>query len=294
MPSDLSAIATNLLFFFFPLYLFFMIKYIRLRVVAAESPVSLRLAGGEEDFHHVFGRMMLTLPLVPIAAVLSIVVFPIVFVAGTLTPSIVLLAFFELVQLFMISLAAATFIWMFATASYGIHKLGRSSLKLAPYLEERMMGAKPLGNLALSLTVAYFGALFLVTLLFYGNLASSPELQGVIFGCILLGVALFFLPLNSIHGRMQSEKRRLQREIGVRYSLLTQSSTSETSNASLDDLRRTLAGISDLQRLEALDRKVSSLPTWPFDIQVVSRFITIVLSVTAVLLSRIITGILHI
>jgi hypothetical protein len=46
--------------------------------------------------------------------------------------------------------------------------------------------------------------------------------------------------------------------------------------------------------VEMLDRKIASLPTWPFDIQVVSRFITIVLSVTAVLLARVITNFLHI
>jgi hypothetical protein len=65
-------------------------------------------------------------------------------------------------------------------------------------------------------------------------------------------------------------------------------------SASLDDVRTELARLTDLQQLEVLDRKISALPTWPFDIQVVSKFITIVLSVTAVLLSRVITGFLHI
>lgn len=294
IPSDLPSLAINLLFFLLPLYLFYMVNYIRRKVVAAESNITIRLAGGEEDFHKAFGPMVRTLPLAPLTAILGVAVFPIVFVLGSLTPLGVILGLYELAQLFIDSLASATFIWMFAIASYGIHKLGGSDLKIAPYLEDRMMGAKPLGSLALSLTVSYFGALLLVTSLFYGNFTTNAPLEAIILALILLGITLFFLPLNSIHQRMQAEKRRLQHDIGARYSILTQSTTSDTSNASVDDLRKTLAGISDLQKLEALDRKVSSLPTWPFDIQVVSKFITIVLSVTAVLLSRIITGFLHI
>ncbi len=65
-------------------------------------------------------------------------------------------------------------------------------------------------------------------------------------------------------------------------------------NATLEDVHTQLASLADLQELEMLDRKVASLPTWPFDIQVVSKFVTIVLSVTAVLLSRLTTGFLHI
>jgi len=62
----------------------------------------------------------------------------------------------------------------------------------------------------------------------------------------------------------------------------------------LEDVHTGLARLTDLQELEMLDRRVASLPTWPFDIQVVSKFVTIVLSVTAVPLSRVITGFLHI
>ena len=65
-------------------------------------------------------------------------------------------------------------------------------------------------------------------------------------------------------------------------------------NATMADVHTRLARLADLQEMEMLDGKIASLPTWPFDIQVVSRFITIVLSVTAVLLSRVMTNFLHI
>ena len=109
----------------------------------------------------------------------------------------------------------------------------------------------------------------------------------------MIGVALFFLPLNSIHAKMQAEKRLL-REIGARYPRLNRDPSPPIENARLEDVNSRLARLTDLQELEMLNREVASLPTWPFDIQVVSKFVTIVFSVTAVLLSRVITGFLHI
>jgi len=84
------------------------------------------------------------------------------------------------------------------------------------------------------------------------------------------------------------------KEIVARYPRLSQDPSPPKENATMDDVRTGLARLTDLQEVEMLDRKIASLPTWPFDIQVVSRFITIVLSVTAVLLSRLITNFLHI
>jgi hypothetical protein len=95
--------------------------------------------------------------------------------------------------------------------------------------------------------------------------------------------------LIRIHAAMRAEKRRLLREIGARYLRLNQDASQPRENATLDDVRIRLARLTDLQELELLDRKIASLPTWPFDIQVVSKFITIVLSVTAVLSARLIT-----
>src|SRR5262249_35113411 len=121
-------------------------------------------------------------------------------------------AIFEIVVVYIITLAFSTCAWVFTIASIGLHNLGSSSLKLESFLEERMMGAKPLGNLALSVTIAYFAGLFIVIILFAGMLTSvTAEL--LFLGLIILGIALFILPLNSIHTRMQSEKRRILHEI---------------------------------------------------------------------------------
>jgi hypothetical protein len=191
-------------------------------------------------------------------------------------------------------LAFMTYLWEFAMASWGLHRLGGSSLRLGSFLEDRMMWSKPMGNHALSLTAAYFGGLLLTELLLSSFLPSSILGTAMFFTFLILGVTLFFLPLNSIHAKMQAEKRRLLTEIGSRYPNLKQDPAPSRENATLDDVHNRLARLTDLHEVEMLNRKVASLPTWPFDIQVVSRFITIVLSVTAVLLSRLITNFLHI
>ncbi len=290
--SETDTLPGEFLYVLVPFYLFFIVGYMRKRIVAAEAPITPRLSGGEEDYHNSFGRVTSTLPVVLLSAALT----PIALSSSQkdFQLSSLGLALYDVFSTYISGLAFSTYLWMFANASLGIYRLGKSSLKLGPYLEERMRGAKPLGNLSLSLTVAYYGGVLLLILLFYGNLWANIALQTFLSGTLLLGIALFFIPLNSIHMKMQEEKRRLLRDIGAQYSQLNSTSPLKVENTSLNDIHVELARLTNLQQLEMLDRKASSLPTWPFDIQVVSKFITIVLSVTAVLLSRVITGLLHI
>ncbi len=287
LPTDVGGVASSILFLLVPFFSFFIVGYIRETVVSAEARIVPRLAGGEKDYHEAFGLMTSNLAILPLAVAFEIVVLP-------FTERGPLVSVFNIVSLFIASLAFATYVWEFATACYGIHRLGGSSLKLRSYLEERMMGARPLGSLALSLAFAYFGTEVLLIALFYGPLLTNLSFQAVTVALLILGIALFVLPVNSIHKKMQAEKSRLLREISCRIAGLGPSSAPAAEEPSLKDVHNVLTRMTDLQQLELLDRKVASLPTWPYDVQIVSRFITIVLSVTAVLLSRVITGFLHI
>ena len=261
--------------------------------MASEAPIAARLSGGSENYQRAFGRMTQTTPAVILAGILGTVVLGLYASLGVL-PAIPWVIVLNIIVVFLNVLAFMTYFWEFAMASWGLHRLGGSSLRLGSFLEDRMMGSKPMGNLALSLTAAYFGGLLNTMLLLSTFLPSSllGTLMFLIF--LFLGIALFFVPLNSIHSKMQAEKRRLIREIGSRYPQLNQDPFPSRENATIDDVHKGLSKLTNLQEIEMLDRKIASLPTWPFDIQVVSRFITIVLSVTAVLLSRVITNFLHI
>ncbi len=289
-PSFLNAFLNLLL----PFYLFMTVRYMRLRVVAAEAPIAARLPGREKDFHRAFGRITQTLPVVFLTVTLGTLLLVSYALSGMLS-DIPLVIVFNVIIVSLNVLAFSTYLWEFATTSLGLHELGNSSLRLGSFLEDRMMGVKPMGNLALSLTTTYFGGL-LITFLLFSTFPQSSNLilSALFYVFLLLGVALFFLPLNSIHAKMQAEKRRLLREIGARYPRLDRNQSHDGEGSTLEDVNTRLARLTDLQEVEMLDRKVASLPTWPFDIQVVSKFVTIVLSVTAVLLSRLITGFLHI
>jgi hypothetical protein len=292
-PFSFANLPNALLNLLLSFYLFVIVRYVRLRVVAAEALIAPRLSGGEQDYQQAFGRMTQTAPVVLLTMALGTPILALYAIAGILStvPAIILA---NIIVVYVSSLSFTTYLWEFAVASWGLHKLGGPSLRLGSFLEDRMMGSKPMGNLALFLTIPYYGGLLLTDLLFSTFLPSSLLGTAMFIAFLFLGVALFLLPLNSIHARMQAEKRRLMQEVVARYPRLNQDQSQTKGTATMDDVHSRLARLTDLQEVEMLDRKIASLPTWPFDIQVVSRFITIVLSVTAVLLSRLITNFLHI
>lgn len=49
-----------------------------------------------------------------------------------------------------------------------------------------------------------------------------------------------------------------------------------------------IAQLLRLEEIEFLDRKLATAPTWPFDVQLLAKLVTIVLSVTAALAARLI------
>ena len=292
-PFSIEAIPNIVLNLAFIFYAFIMIRYMRKRVVATEPRISARLEGGVDDYRRAFGRMSETLPVLIMTAVFGTLILTGRASSGGLASNAFLILA-NIIVVYLGSLAFSTYFWEFAVASWGLHKLGGSSLRLGSFLEDRMMGARPMGNLALSLAVAYFGGVLFAALLF--STISPPTLanQWPFIAFLLLGVALFILPLNSIHAKMQAEKRRLLQEISARYPKLSANTVQPRENATMADIQAGLAKLSDLQEVEMLEKRISTLPTWPFDINVASKFITIVLSVTAVLLSRLITNFLHI
>ncbi|HET7405117.1 MAG TPA: hypothetical protein VFJ63_03280 [Candidatus Bathyarchaeia archaeon] len=291
-----SSIPSEILFLCIPVYMYIIPHYMRLKIVATGALIARRLSGGDQDYRRAFGKMTQPMPVLALTIVFGTMVL-IGSEYADFVPSPRPWMAFSIIATYLVALGLAAYLWMFATASLGLYRLG-STLRLGPFQEDRMMGSRPIGNLALSLTMGYFGGLFLMILIFSGlflsPLATSSLIQGVLFGLLLVGVAMFFLPLHSVHSRMKAEKQRLVSEISARYLKLEADASTTRAETSLDDLRSEVAKLTELQRIQVIERKVASLPTWPFDIQVVSKFITVVLSVTAVLVSRIITNFLRI
>ena len=198
-------------------------------------------------------------------------------------------AIYDVASLAVATLGLSSVLWAYWSISRGIHRLGGIPLELRPYYEDAFLGLKPVGSLALSLATAYFVFIGL----FGVGLAVSPSspspgdiigLGGFLSGLILMGLALFFLPLRRLHNQMILRK---QAEVGRLREKLAPVFQEPANPSSPKD-------IGHLFRLDMMDRKVTSMAVWPFDLRILGKLSVIALSVTAILISRIVAFILKI
>lgn len=271
-------------------YLFYIIRYLRLRVVRAEPRIIPIVQDGEKAYHSFFGRLSDARPVILLGIVLEILAL----LAGGINPSFSVLTIYNITTQFILLLSFATLIWEYSISSWGLHELGRSQLRLKSFLEDRFMGARSIGNVALSLTLAYLGGLILFLLDSATFLPLSPGLLGFFLILLGLGVGMFFLPLNSVHGKMQAEKAEQQRTLGHQFLAMKHGSEPSSSNDPVLERQSPIEELVRLKNLEITERKLASTATWPFDAQLLAKLITIIVSITAVLLSRVITDLLHI
>jgi hypothetical protein len=284
-PNPINEILGTLLIF----YLYYTVRYLRLRIVKAERQITPIVSGGESEYDAIFGRVNSSRSIVLLTVVFEILA--LLVTSENLSLSAVTV--YSKIDQVLLILAFSTLVWEYAISSWGLHKLGQSQLKLKSFLEDRFMGARSIGNVALSLTVAYLGGLLLFFLDSATFLPVTTNLGFASFYLILLalGVVMFFLPLNSIHKKMQIEKADNQRELGRQLLTIKQSSSGQSSNSpgSIENVEKAVTELVRLKNLEITEKKLASTPSWPFDIQLLAKLITIILSVTAVLLTRLIT-----
>jgi hypothetical protein len=270
-------------------YVYYTVRYLRLKIVKAEPLITPIMSGGQNEYGTIFGRVNSTRSIALLTVIFEVLALLVTSEGLTLSAVTV---YSKLDQVILI-IAFSTLVWEYAASSWGLHKLGQSQLKLKSFLEDRFMGARSIGNVALSLTIAYLGGLLLFFLDSATFLPVTTNLGFASFYLILLalGVVMFFLPLDSIHKKMQIEKADHQRELGRQLLTINQSSSGQSSNCpgSIENVEKAVTELVRLKNLEITEKKLASTPSWPFDIQLLAKLITIVLSVTAVLLTRLIT-----
>ena len=151
------------------------------------------------------------------------------------------------------------------------------------------MGVRSIGSISLSLAFAFFSLLGIYAV---SSFVRPFDITGtlVFSGSLIVGIVMFFLPLFSIHGKMQEEKKRELTSIRNQIVDVLE----KHSIAQREEENATLAGIERLLALQMIDQKIANVSTWPFDTSILSRFVVIFLSVTAILLSRFITNALHV
>ena len=283
-PNPLNAFLGSLLLF----YLFIIVRYVRASVASTEASVTEIMVGGEQAYDSIFGRVSNTRSIILLAVILEILAF-----TSTLPRrSISILSGFDVLTQVILIVAFASLIWEYSVSSWGLHKVGSSHLKLKSFVEDRFMGARTIGNMALSLTTVYLVGLalfFLDTETFLPVFTAPFELFYLTL--LAVGVVLFFLPLNSLHKKMLAEKGDRQRELNGQFLRLKQSNQNNSfdGQASTQSVEEGILELIQLKEFEITERKLANAPTWPFGIQLLAKLVTIILSVTAVLLTRLIT-----
>ena len=278
-------------------YAFYVPRYMRTKLSEAGVSLSTLLPGGEESYRRIFARVSAVKPqlvawvlflaglllAVNVSAILGAGPSTIVFGGGPSSVLEFVAGVYDIISLGVVTLGLSSVVWTYWTISRGIHRFGGEPLSLRPYYEDSFLGLKPVGSLALALASAYFGflALFALVLAASPSSPSAGDLIGVggfLAGLILLGLALFFLPLRRLHRQMIQRKHfeggRLQERLAPVFHEHAQDSAPKD--------------IGHLFRLDMMDRKVSSMALWPFDIRILGRLSVIALSVTAILISRIV------
>jgi hypothetical protein len=178
----------------------------------------------------------------------------------------------------VIGVALWSFLWSYGSLQLGLHRLGREPLSGDAARIDPGMGLHPLGG------IAFTGLWMLLVWLAPVVMTGLPDVVGVAVGVSVLaaGVAAFFLPLVRLHRRMAELKRG---ELAVARELYAQAYEPVREARTLDALERQ-HGL--LDAADALERRARSLHEWPIDEGTVARVITIVTSVIAMAVGRVI------
>ena len=91
---------------------------------------------------------------------------------------------------------------------------------------------------------------------------------------------MFFLPLRRLHERMLEQKKLERAGLEDALGQLYQNPVEMRSSTD----------ISQLFMLDMRERRTSSIATWPFDTGIIVRLSAIIISVVAILLSKVIAG----
>ena len=273
-------------------YVLLSVRSMRLRVAAAKPALLPLLPRGEENFNRIFGPVSHSGPPAALAILLFVPFSLSIVVTFSRTTGPFESAFLA-VSTGLTIFTYPTFLWVYFRSIRGAHVLGKEPLRLKPYHEDPMMGLRPLGLLSLSLALAHFVGLGLLTVAISLEPGASPPEAAILpVVLILLGILLFFLPLYRVHGMMVRERQRAQALARSQYTRLAQGQDnpgSDGSDTMMAEVRNILADLRDAFRLDMEDRRIAAIPTWPFDTRILGRLAVIVLSVMAILLARIIT-----
>jgi hypothetical protein len=256
-------------------YSVYSVRYMRSRIARVVSNVELS-GPNNKTVGKVFAPVCRLIP----AVILSVLLFSVTLISlpnqlehgsGPISFGLVL------VSIPFVYLAYGTFVWVYASSVKCLSDLGKQPLKLMEFYEDPHLGMKPLGSLSLSLAAVYFAGLGLV---FFSFLSIPLPLELAVIILIVAGLGLFFLPLSVIHHKMKDKKKLESEKLKRHYKELIDSSGNPLQNVvDPKNVKRIIA-------VEIIERKVASIPEWPFDERTLTSLSAIILTVAASIIAR--------
>ncbi|HET7009598.1 MAG TPA: hypothetical protein VFI11_02385 [Anaerolineales bacterium] len=175
-------------------------------------------------------------------------------------------------------LPAEAALWFFGALLVGLHRLGRMSLRLTPFEEDRSLGLRPLGSVA-------FTSFVVLTAAVLPLLATQwHDPRGAVTNLLFfLGfVALFFASLHGLHRQMVKAKAAILEQT---HHLYVEAFRPIRAQWSLESAAEQSAR---LTAAEAIERRAATIQEWPLDEGLLARLAAIVTSVVGVILARLI------
>jgi hypothetical protein len=271
-------------------YLLYMIRYMRMKLVASESLFLSFLPKDEEVLHKTFSGVSKVIPPILLGSLLSIVI-PftdegkrgiIVFCCDMASTIYLMLAlpFFCIVFF--------TFVWVYCSSIRGLHELGKKPLTLKSFYEDRLLGLRPIGSLSLHFAFSYFGAMGLLALFAVLGAPHSVTIfyGGFLFTIIVLGVIFFILPLFTFHNRMAEVKKREQEALQEQFANAMKNqneSRTKVSGSSVSDTEELLGRLTKIVVSDITKREIDEMSTWPFDMPILRRLFASIVSMNVVI-----------
>ncbi len=276
-------------------FVFYMTGFMRRRLISAEKGMSPILPEREQTFHETFEFVFRQWPPVVIAAL--IIAFYVISSSDYLTASFsayavnIATAIYLAIVYPLWFIACCTFAWVYFGSIYGLHKLGQKPLILKPSTEDRMLGVRPFGDLSLSMSVVYFSAMVILIMMAIASMIGSPIVGFVPFITLLttfiaVGVVLFVSPLYAVHTKMVEQKDIERTELLKLACIGVDGKPEPCANDTVAKMQRKLDNLTSLMTLERAEKSLNSVPDWPIDTAILNKFVTIIISVIAIILAN--------
>ena len=177
-----------------------------------------------------------------------------------------------------IMMSMSTFLWLSMFSAILVFKMSRLPLSLKPYAVDSSLGLKPFANASLRILFLYETVILLF--FFYPiivelrcSCGSSLELPNLIItgGVSVVGLALFLLPVFSLHSKLRVAKAENLEWIGSLYAEVI-GELKETGTKGFDE-----STASKIAAIDKIQRDVRRIREWPYDMRMVVKVATAVL-----------------